>query len=82
MKIFLFNLNFWFIKIPSQSSGQGKHLCIVKILEILKIKFRKIQKFSVLKPDLIRAVSLTIALDHSAIKIDQIHKTIDLTTNC
>ena len=39
------------------TSGQGEHLCIVKILEILKIKFRKITKVPILKPDLIRAVS-------------------------
>ena len=46
MKIFLFNLMFWVLKIPSQPSGQGKHLCIVKMLEIFKIKFRKNKKVS------------------------------------
>ena len=35
-----------------------------------------------MKPDLNRAVSLIIALDHSALKIDQIHKNLVLKTNC
>ena len=33
------------LKILSQLSGQGKNLCIAKILKILKIKFRIIKKF-------------------------------------
>ena len=59
-RLYLFYLNqkfeFLVLKIPLQPSDQGKHLCIVKILEYLKI-FRKIKIFPVLKPDLIRAVS-------------------------
>ena len=34
------------LKILSQLSGQGKHSYIVKIVKILKIKFRKIKNFS------------------------------------
>ena len=41
MKKFLFNLKFYFFKIPTQPSGQGKHLFIVKILEILKKNLEK-----------------------------------------
>ena len=39
MKFFKFE--FLVLKIPSQPSGQGKHLCIVKILEILKTNLEK-----------------------------------------
>ena len=41
------------LKILSQLSKQGKHLCIAKILKIPKIKFRKIKNFPVLKPGII-----------------------------
>ena len=44
---------FLFLKILSQLSGQGKHSCIVKVVKILKIKFRKIKKILVLKPGII-----------------------------
>ena len=33
------------LKILSQLSGQGKHSCVVKIVKILKIKFRKRKNF-------------------------------------
>ena len=81
MKYFLFNLNFWFLKIPSQPPGQGKHLCIIKILEILKIKFRKIK---ISGP--VTLAYLCSVINHSfrplGLKIDQIHKNIELKTNC
>ena len=34
------------LQILSQLSGQGNHSCIVKIVKILKIKFRKLKNFS------------------------------------
>ena len=43
--IFIILGEFLSLKILSQLSGQGKHLCIVKIVKILKIKFRKIKNF-------------------------------------
>ena len=51
------------LKILSQLSGQGKHLCIAKILKILKIKFRKNKNFPVLKPGIIINESFR-PLDH------------------
>ena len=41
------------LEILSQLSGQGKHSCIVKIVKILKIKFRKNKKNLVLKHGII-----------------------------
>ena len=51
------------LKILSQLSGQGKHSCIAKIVKILKIKFRKIKQFLVLKPVIIINESFR-QLDH------------------
>ena len=66
------------LKILSQLSGQGKHSCIVKIVKILKIKFRKIKKL-VLKPGIIINESFR-PLDHKI--LTKFVKHIDLKTNC
>ena len=67
------------LKILSQLSGQGKHSCIVKIVKILKIKFRKIKKILVLKPGIIINESFR-PLDHKI--VTKFVKIIDLITNC
>ena len=66
------------LKILSQLSGQGKHSCIVKIVKILKIKFRKIKNL-VLKPGIIINESFR-PLDHKI--LTKFVKNIDLKTNC
>ena len=50
---FVILYEFLSLKIFSQLSGQGKHSCIVKIVKILKIKFRKNKTILVLKPGII-----------------------------
>ena len=67
------------LKILSQLSGQGKHSCIVKIVKILKIKFRKIKKILVLKPVIIINESFR-PLDHKI--LTKFVKNIDLKSNC
>ena len=67
------------LKILSQLSAQRKHSCIAKILKILKIKFRKIKQFPVLKPGIIINESFR-PLDHKI--LTKFVKNIDLKTNC